>query len=212
MKHKLKNKIFLVYSMEVKRGLKIIDNILLYAMLAGGILFLLRNPGNILTPPSLFSFFALLFILNKLFKFSELELFLLLINVYLHILGDNTTFGLYERWFYYDKLMHFFSWALIAIVVILRLDRMIPKKYKLEKYLLAFFSVLGLEALWEIIEYFEDIIFGFRTQGVYINGVMVMNTFTDTMYDMTFTALGILTVLVIFFIYKKYSRKEKLEK
>jgi len=196
-----------------KRVLSIINDILFYAIIVGCIIFFISSPLNFYPPFILLLVFFSLIVIKKVFKLSEFEFLLLLINFYLGFLGENFMFGLYFKYQWYDKVLHFISWALIATVVYFRLSKIMPKKYKTERHLITFFSVLGLEALWEIIEYIVDNLFlgpasKNLMQGVYINGVMVMNSFSDTMYDIIFTALGILFALVVFFVYEE-SKKVK---
>lgn len=191
-----------------KKVLKIVNNILFYAILIIALIYLpiINEPFSSIA--GILGFFIIFFICKKMFKLSEFEFFLLLVSFYLGFIGYKFGFGLYYRWSYYDKITHFVSWILITIVVMLKLDEMLPEKYRLEKYLMAFFCVLGIEGLWEIDEYLGYIFFNSAEQGVYnFQGIMLMAPFQDTMLDMLFSSLGAITAIFIYIVYKKIKNK-----
>jgi hypothetical protein len=187
-----------------KRVLSIINNILLYAILILTLIYLplINEPLNSIA--SNLAFFVIFFICKKVFKLSEFEFFLLLVSFYLGFIGNKFAFGLYYKWSYYDKVTHFVSWLFITIIVMIKLDEILPEKYRIEKYLIGFFGGLGIAGFWEIDEYLGKIFFNTAEQGVYnTQGVLLMGSFQDTMLDMIFTSFGAMAAIFIYIIYKK---------
>jgi hypothetical protein len=195
-----------------KRFLSILNNILLYAIIFISLVYLpiINEPLNSIA--SNLIFFIIFFACKKVFKLSEFEFFLVLISFYLGFMGNKFGFGFYYKWFYYDKFCHFISWMFITIVVMLKLDEIIPEKYRIEKYFIAFFSGVGIAGFWEIDEYLSSIFFHTAEQGVYsLQGVLLMGPLQDSMWDITISSLGTLAAIFIYIIYKKMkNEKNKL--
>jgi len=68
------------------------------------------------------------------------------------------------------------------------------------------FTVIGLFAIWEFYEYAGTLIFDYPFVGVYHDGIMIMSSYDDTMWDMIFGTLGSLLYLIF---KKEYHKKRK---
>jgi len=117
---------------------------------------------------------------------------------------------LYFKLPYYDKIQHFFfpmMSASIAYFVIL-------KKLKLSKFwrlTFVFFVIVGSLSIFELLEYFLDILFNWKLQGVFLESpagtfTEVLGRLDDTMIDI---GLGVLGVLIYVFSVAWIDRKKQ---
>jgi uncharacterized membrane protein YjdF len=169
----------------------VINKILSYAFLLLGIFFFLF-PYRFKTFYFLmfvtFGFAILFSIVVKKFGLTEKHFTLILIMLWLNVLG--------ELWFYfnyvhYDKILHFcipflMSWIFYDYL----------QKSKQNVTIFFPFTILGMLAFFEIIEWFIDSVIGFPMLGVFdSSGAVVMSKLTDTMVDLCMGILGTLTFL-----------------
>jgi len=119
---------------------------------------------------------------------------------------------LYEILVFYDKVLHFFLPMLYASIVYFAISKLgINLKLKL---VFVFFVVIGTLTLFEIGEYFGEIIFGIETQGVYVRtgnageSELYLDKFDDTMIDLSLGVVG--TFLYLFAIVFLGRKENKL--
>ncbi len=105
-------------------------------------------------------------------------------------LGEVANF--YERFWWWDILLHFFSALAIAAMAFLMIFMLFEgDRYAAPPAALAVLSgavALAIGALWEIFEYAMDQLFGMNMQKSGLN-----DTMTDMMIDLTGAALGALS-------------------
>jgi uncharacterized membrane protein YjdF len=111
-------------------------------------------------------------------KISEWQKFILIAFVFLaHFLGANCEF--YNTIFGFDKLAHTLSGVLTALIAILVLKGF--NKYDSESIIFNIIFIMSITVMvagiWEIFEYFANILFGGDAQRVIETGV------NDTMQD-----------------------------
>jgi len=125
----------------------------------------------------------------------ELVLWIFIV-IFLHNLGLSLKFYDYIWW--WDKLTHFLSTALIAdfgFIGIVIADKYIQSIYLPPKFLPFFIIifVMAMGVFWEIIEYLFDLLFGTRMQ----------YSLPDTIMDLVFDLLGAVTIAVLGPLYLK---------
>lgn len=101
---------------------------------------------------------------------------------------------------YYDKFLHTFFGVWCAVFMyyfILRWGGQALNKWGM--YALVLLSVLGFAALWEIFEYYTDLIFGNNAQG-WKGMAEGQNPLTDTMLDIVVAAIGAFIFFLSLFI------------
>jgi len=132
-------------------------------------------------------------IIRKIFKFdiSNINEIIFIVFVFLaHFLGSILNF--YNNIYFYDKLIHFLSGGVVAV---LALEFLIKNNRYDKKYLFNIIYILGISALiatfWEYFEYISDSIFKKDAQNVLTTGV------NDTMQDMLVATLGSILFLII---------------
>ncbi len=130
----------------------------------------------------------------------ELDL-LITLALFLHIfLGE--WFMFYERLWIWDKVLHVYGSAVVAILAFMTVYTLhYTKKLRLTIPFVGFFTVifaLAMGAVWEIIEFSVDAVFSLTTQ----KGLQ------DTMWDLINDLVGGIVVAVIGMIYVRYSRPE----
>ena len=96
---------------------------------------------------------------------------------------------------HYDKILHFFHPILLSSIVFFIVSKL--KIKKLHALYLTFFIVLASFAIFEIIEYFGDLIFKWGLQGNYVRGTggklggqVLLSPIDDTMIDLTLGMIG----------------------
>ncbi|MEK7313210.1 MAG: hypothetical protein AAB065_01940 [Deltaproteobacteria bacterium] len=127
----------------------------------------------------------------------ELDL-LITISIFLHtFLGEWLMF--YERVWMWDKFLHFFNSAVVAILAFVAVYALhYTKKLRLTVPFVGFFTLIfsgAMGAVWEIIEFWVDIIFNQTMQ----------NGLDDTMWDLMYNLIGGGIIAVLGMIYVKYS-------
>ena len=104
--------------------------------------------------------------------------------------------GLYDRWHWYDSFLHFISALAFGLAGFLLLFVFyVHNKLRLPKSIILFFTFffcLGVGALWEIIEYGIDNVFGTNMQ---------VNSLDDTMIDLMLNGLGAVVAVTFCYIY-----------
>jgi len=179
----------------MKKSLERLNKILFYGFLLFGIGLLFHGTGRISTPIIAFmSFFAsvLCAFIFKEKKINEGYIFWINLFLWLNIAGELYLY--YGTSFPLDKVLHI-AFGLILTVILYdyyKKNSALPKDA-------VFFTVLGMLGLWEIYEYSVDTFFGFQTQGVFTNGVLVQTPLNDTMIDLILGAIG----SVIYLIFKR---------
>ena len=127
----------------------------------------------------------------------ELDL-LITIAIFLHtFLGEWLMF--YEKVWMWDKFLHFFNSAVVAILAFVAVYSLhYTKKLRLTVPFVGFFTLIfsgAMGAVWEIIEFWIDIIFNQTMQ----------NGLDDTMWDLMYNLIGGGIIAVLGMIYVKYS-------
>ena len=180
--------------------------------LASVLFFLNRDVAN--GVGSIFAFVISLLPLwvEERFRFRlpwEVELFIVVVLVAHMIVGEG--FRLYDSFPYYDKILHFSNSIGIAIFVFIAGYALFfaarPNVNMNFAALFVFFTALGIGALWEVIEYLGDKIFGFQSQGSPVDDPLT-DTMKDLIYDMLGGALGALSAA----IFIKRERKAQAQK
>lgn len=140
-------------------------------------------------------------------RFPWFVYFLISLALWIHIAGYVQ--GWYVTLYpYYDKVAHLVSGvsvALIGFLGVVFLERY--WRMRLTPLFVAGFTVifgLALGALWEIYEFFVDIVFGGS-----LNGPM-QNSLADTMLDMIFVLIGSVGVALVGIAYFHNHRKSEL--
>ncbi|HZX35839.1 MAG TPA: hypothetical protein VFF54_05050 [Thermodesulfobacteriota bacterium] len=130
----------------------------------------------------------------------ELDL-LITLSIFLHtFLGEWLMF--YERVWMWDKFLHFFNSAVVAILAFVAVYSLhYTKKLRLTVPFVGFFTLIfsgAMGAVWEIIEFWVDIIF-YQTMQTGLN---------DTMWDLMYDLIGGGIIAVLGMIYVKYAAPE----
>lgn len=128
----------------------------------------------------------------------ELDL-LVTLSIFLHtFMGEWLNF--YNRVWMYDKLLHVYGSAVIALLAfVITYSLHYTKKVRLSIPLIGFFTVtfaMAVGGIWEIGEFAIDRLFGKETQ----------NGLADTMWDMIYDLLGGIVVAMLGMIYVKFSK------
>lgn len=128
-------------------------------------------------------------------SFSSRAFLIVVIAIYIDALSD--IFSFYTRWIWFDQVMHFLSGCLIALIVLLVLQKIVKaKKIILGKFGQGLFTwtiALSIGSFYEMVEYTED----------YLTGSNRLGDGFDTVNDLFLGGLGALIVIFIFFIIKK---------
>ena len=151
-----------------------------------------------------------LYIIEKLFKIkiNEYIKFIYIVFIFMaHFLG--VIVNLYDKIYWYDKLVHFLSGivtSLAAIYILIKAKQ--NKNIKFNILFILSFSML-IASLWEIFEYLASYYFNVDPQKVLLTGI------TDTMGDLIVALLGTILVVVSYYfehkenynlLIKKYER------
>lgn len=144
-------------------------------------------------------------IIRKIFKFdiSNINEIIFIVFVFLaHFLGSILNF--YNNIYFYDKLVHFLSGMVVAIIV---LEFLVKNKRYDKNYIFNILFILGMSFMiagfWEYFEYICDFIFKKDAQNVLTTGI------NDTMQDMLVATLGTILFLLFNYILKIYQLFEK---
>jgi uncharacterized membrane protein YjdF len=117
-------------------------------------------------------------------------------------LGSLTNF--YERFAWWDGMLHFMSGALLGIVgflLIYILNEQKKTRLALSPFFVAFFSLcftMAMGVFWEIYEYIMDSRFGYQMQE---------DGLSDTMSDLIVCAVGALLVSSVAYVWMRYKSK-----
>ncbi len=200
--------------MNFSRAEHIFTWILRGSLFVAGVLFFVN--GDIANGiGSLLAFFISLLPLwiEENFRFKlpwEIELFVATVLVAHIILGEGL--GLYHKFPYYDKILHLSNSIGIAIFVFMAGYALYfasrPNLSITFAIITVFLCTLGIGALWEIIEYIGDRIFGFHSQGSPIDPPLV-DTMKDLIYDMLGGALGAVSTAIFIKREQRHSKSEK---
>lgn len=135
--------------------------------------------------------------LNYYFKLKRWEKGIFLIIIILSLLGETFTLNLYNRFFYYDKILHFFNPFLISFIIIYRLKDNGLTKYT---YFFTVLIVVGIGGIAEIYEWVNDIFLNNFMQGVVdVQYRLLMDRMQDTMLDLIFNLIGSVSSCLIIF-------------
>ncbi|HPF82763.1 MAG TPA: hypothetical protein PLV83_01130 [Bacilli bacterium] len=136
---------------------------------------------------------------------DSMELIYIIFIVFALVLGS--LFKFYDLIYFYDKLVHFTSGILSAVVGIYLL--VIFKKYdknnKVFNAIFIFFTSLAVASLWEMFEYTSSIVFKVDPQRVLTTGV------NDTMLDIIMAALASILVIMMY-LYEETNKKNLIIK
>ena len=105
----------------------------------------------------------------------------------------------------YDKFLHF-SIPLLMTIIAYEFFVKDSKLFAKEK---AFFYILGINAAFEIFEYFQSKIFNFPSVGVYLDKTMVMARYPDTIWDLVACCGGCLAYLLFLRINEMRTKTKK---
>lgn len=146
------------------------------------------------------------YILRKIFGMkinSQVETIYLIFVFFAHFLGSIV--DLYHYINGYDKVMHFLSGMLSALVGFVLLIKMGEFKRKKPLFSIVFILAISLSigALWEFYEFTADNLFGKDAQNVLTTGV------DDTMWDMIMAFLGA-SIVAAQYYYESYRKKRSV--
>ncbi len=117
-------------------------------------------------------------------------------------------FDLYTRVAFFDKLLHFGDSALLGFIAFLAIyvshylrdDR----RHLYIDAVAIFLCTMGLGALWEVMEFAADQLFGTHAQGS-----PSMSPLADTMWDLILDGIGGVLAAVVGPLYMKHSRRSR---
>lgn len=144
-------------------------------------------------------------ILKRKYKFffpKELDVFIgffIFLTLFLGSLRDY-----YEKFPWWDTLLHFESGILLGMVgfvLVYTLNSNEVGKIKMSPFFISIFSVnfsVFIGVVWEMYEYFADMLFGFNMQ---------RDGLPDTMSDLIVNAVGAIIVATITFFWMKNKSK-----
>lgn len=126
---------------------------------------------------------------------------LITVALYLHV-ALGSTFEFYEKYRFYDKVLHFVNTAIICILAFivvfsLHFTGRVNLSYFYMSLFIFIFS-LAMGSLWEIGEFFFDKIFSTRTQ----------DSLEDTMWDLILDGSGGIFIGIAGYLYAKYSKPQ----
>ena len=147
----------------------------------------------------------LLFIpfLNKQgFKVPNFINYMILIHLVMTV-NMGTCLNFYYIISFWDLIAHgYFGFlgSFIILIILFNLDKVNLNRVSL--YVAILLSVLGMAALWEIIEFSVDQFFGLDTQKVTESIEKGLSPIYDTMMDIIITIVGFITFFLLFYIDK----------
>lgn len=147
----------------------------------------------------------LLFIpfLNKQgFKVPNFINYMILIHLVMTV-NMGTCLNFYNIISFWDLIAHgYFGFlgSFIILIILFNLDKVNLNRVSL--YVAILLSVLGMAALWEIIEFSVDQFFGLNTQKVTESIEKGLSPIYDTMMDIIITIVGFITFFLLFYIDK----------
>lgn len=124
---------------------------------------------------------------------SEFEIVLILFIYGALFLGEMRQF--YERFWWWDKMLHGFSGLILGnagFLIVSFLNRSTKTTVQLSAVFVSFFSfcfAVAMGAVWEIYEYFMDQVFGFNMQRGSLDDTMT-DLILDTVGAALFAVLG----------------------
>lgn len=129
--------------------------------------------------------------------------FFVTLSVFLHIFGLAFNFYHSPTWWWWDNLTHFLGVGVIAMLAFLLIFSLTyVKKIHMPLSIAGIFifsSAMAIGALWEVSEFYFDIVFGTESLG----------DLYDTIEDLQFNAVGGLVVTVFGVLYMKRKFKKK---
>lgn len=138
-------------------------------------------------------------ILRKVFKLKiedEIELFYIIFVLFAQLFGS--VFMFYQRYPFYDKLLHFSSGILTSTFALVFLKNNKAKGVSLlSKLVVIIIFSVAIAGFWEMFEFLSDKILNSDTQNVLTTGV------DDTMYDIISAFIGSVIFSIFYFFYKK---------
>lgn len=180
-----------------------------YAILVYAIFYLLLDPSNLYASFLLILIFLSILIVNSLLKLPRKYFALILLGAYLGMLGEYFGGNLYQILPYYDKFLHFVNAFALTFIVY---DLLKERKLLATGEFFSLLSVMGVGALFEIVEYFIDLFIHplIPMQGVVnpITHILDMSPLQDTMLDLSSALVGsVIAVIILFFINRKLKKK-----
>ena len=158
--------------------------------------------------------------IKKIFKISFSKLVSSIYYLYMFLAGFlGVVINLYAKLVWWDILIHFLMGAVIAVLSIYILNYTIYRKDKSKHNL--FFTFLfmimfsmGVGALWEIVEFFGDLLFGLNLQRFvgYVGAKAVFDTMLDLCIDLIGAICGVLFTVVAIKIDKKFLKTFYIKK
>jgi uncharacterized membrane protein YjdF len=178
-----------------------------WAILVWALIYFILSPTWVYRYLLLVILFLILAAGKYYLNFSRIPFLVLVLSAYAAILGEYFTLNLYSIIFQYDKVLHFLVPMALTLAFYEKLKREKVKKMTFE---LSLFAAVGLEAIWEIIEYFIDFILNERMQGVFDTFFHPMVPgLQDTIFDMGAGLLGGLAAGIVILISEEYIRQKK---
>lgn len=178
--------------------IKIVNILLIIVSIIGSSYFIItrdRQLDLILKDASIVFTITLPYIIEKIFKIrinEEVKSIYILFIFMAHFLG--VIVELYNMIYCYDKITHFLSGivsALVAFIILIKTD-----KYEEKSILFNIIYILAITMLiascWEVFEYVANIFFGGDAQRVALTGV------NDTMQDMIVALLGAILTCIMY--------------
>ncbi|MBE7076927.1 MAG: hypothetical protein E7374_03425 [Clostridiales bacterium] len=111
-----------------------------------------------------------------------------------HLLGGNV-FRLYATCWYYSFVLHMVNSAVIGIIIYNQIHKKCPNHSKQFLFLMTMCAVLAVGVLWELFEYFNDIVFASKNMQRTINSIthepfVGKRAIRDTMIDFLMDMAG----------------------
>ena len=171
---------------------KIFKWFLFYAMVISGVIYAIESKRYSFIPSVYIPSILITLIAFSLFekkKIDDLYSIYVELALWLNLFGE---YYFYYHWVYYDKVLHFFIPMIITVGIY---NYFKIKSEHIPKEVFVFLVVVGIGAVWEILEYAQNVTFHFPSVGVFANSDLIMAPYPDTIWDMIFNCLGSFTYL-----------------
>lgn len=124
------------------------------------------------------------------------HLIFMLLACYLNILGESYLY--YMDTTFYDKIVH----LVVGILITSLIYTFYRRRYKVAKKLILL-AYIGIATIWEFYEFFVVTYLNIPFVGVFSGGVLVMDYYTDTIFDLIYSGLGSVVYLIYALLRKR---------
>lgn len=116
------------------------------------------------------------------------------------------SWGFYEKYFWWDSMLHFFYWVWFSIIWYIIIYKFLSNQWVQDSHkiivIFSFCFTLAFWAIWEIFEFSMDSFFWFNMQKTHI-----WNWATDTMNDIITETISAFLTNIYIFLYLRYGKK-----